>query len=196
MKLLRSYLFWTYERGSIHYDVMVSLILVFLFVSPRFIDYGDKPVQTVPLRDSEVLVKEAGSNGLKHQFIYEPSPEEVLGYVLPRLVDVQIYQALQESLASEHSSRRMAMKSATDNASDMIDDLTLTYNSVRQGTITREIAEITSGAAALSLFSRAGWTSACSAYQMVRCGSESVAPAPKSSRWCATHPSSSSTTTP
>ena len=84
-----------------------------------------------------------------HQFIYEPSPEEVLGYVLPRLVDVQIYQALQESLASEHSSRRMAMKSATDNASDMIDDLTLTYNSVRQGTITREIAEITSGAAAL-----------------------------------------------
>jgi hypothetical protein len=71
MNLLRSYLFWTYERGSIHYDVMVSLILVFLFVSPRLIDYGDKPVAKVPLRDSEVLVKEAGTSGLKHQFIYE-----------------------------------------------------------------------------------------------------------------------------
>ena len=71
MKLLRSYLFWTYERGSMHYDVMVSLILVFLFLSPRFIDYGDKPVATVPLRDSEILVKEAGTSGLKNKFIYE-----------------------------------------------------------------------------------------------------------------------------
>lgn len=82
-------------------------------------------------------------------FIYEPGVQQVLDYVLPRLVEVQLYQAIQESLASEHSARRMAMKSATDNASDMIDDLTLTYNSVRQSNITREIAEITSGAAAL-----------------------------------------------
>jgi hypothetical protein len=71
MKLLKSYLFWTYERGSMHYDVMVSLILVFLFVSPQFIDYGAKPVATVPLRDSEVLVKGAGTVGQRSQFIYE-----------------------------------------------------------------------------------------------------------------------------
>jgi len=71
MKLLKSYLFWTYERGSIHYDVMVSLILVFLFVSPQFIDYGARPVATVPLRDTEVLVKEAGSTGQRNRFIYE-----------------------------------------------------------------------------------------------------------------------------
>ena len=83
MKLLRSYLFWTYERGSFHYDVMVTLILVFLFVSPRFIDYGDKPVQTVPLRASEVLVKEAGSNGMKHQFIYEIRATDSNGYPNP-----------------------------------------------------------------------------------------------------------------
>lgn len=80
MSLLRSYLFWTYERGSVHYDVMVTLILVFLFVSPRFIDYGDKPVQTVPLRASEVLVKEAGTNGLKNQFIYEIRATTDKGY--------------------------------------------------------------------------------------------------------------------
>lgn len=87
MKLLRSYLFWTYERGSVHYDVMVSLILVFLFLSPRFIDYGDKPVQTVPLRASEVLVKEAGTNGLKNQFIYEIRATEVNGYPNPAQSD-------------------------------------------------------------------------------------------------------------
>lgn len=83
MKLLRSYLFWTYERGSVHYDVMVSLILVFLFLSPRFIDYGDKPVQTVPLRASEVLVKEAGSIGQKNRFIYEIRATEANGYPNP-----------------------------------------------------------------------------------------------------------------
>ena len=87
MKLLRSYLFWTYERGSMHYDVMVSLILVFLFLSPRFIDYGDKPVATVPLRDSEVLVKEAGTNGMKHQFIYEIRSTEAHGYPNPAQSD-------------------------------------------------------------------------------------------------------------
>jgi hypothetical protein len=83
MKLLRSYLFWTYERGSVHYDVMVSLILLFLFLSPRFIDYGDKPVATVPLRDTEVLVKGAGTNGLKNQFIYEIRATESNGYPNP-----------------------------------------------------------------------------------------------------------------
>ena len=71
MKLLKSYLFWTYERGSVHFDVMVTLILVFLFVSPHYIDYGARPVATVPLRDSEVLVKEAGTSGQRNKFIYE-----------------------------------------------------------------------------------------------------------------------------
>ena len=94
MKLLRSYLFWTYERGSIHYDVMVSLILVFLFLSPRFIDYGDKPVATVPLRDSEVLVKEAGSNGMKHQFIYEIRATNAHGYPNPTQSDADRRNAI------------------------------------------------------------------------------------------------------
>jgi len=87
MNFLRSYLFWTYERGSIHYDVMVSLILVFLFLSPRFIDYGDKPVATVPLRDTEVLVKSAGTSGLKNQFIYEIRATQAHGYPNPTQSD-------------------------------------------------------------------------------------------------------------
>jgi len=88
MKLLRSYLFWTYERGSVHYDVMVSLILVFLFLSPRFIDFGDKPVATVPLRSSEVLVKEAGTSGEKSRFIYEIRASNTAGSPNPTQSDV------------------------------------------------------------------------------------------------------------
>ena len=71
LKLLRSYLFWTYERGSFHYDVMVTLILLFLFLSPRVINYNDKPVETVALKASEVLVKEAGRSGSNSRFLFE-----------------------------------------------------------------------------------------------------------------------------
>ena len=62
-KLLNSYIFWAYERGSVQYDIMVSAILLFMFVSPHIIDYRDKPVETVALHSSEVLVREAGSSG-------------------------------------------------------------------------------------------------------------------------------------
>ena len=70
-KLLRSYFFWTYERGSFHNDVMVTLILIFMIVSPHLIDFGDKPVETVALHASEVLVKEAGRSGASSRFIFE-----------------------------------------------------------------------------------------------------------------------------
>jgi hypothetical protein len=70
-KLLRSYFFWAYERGSFHYDVMVTLILIFLFVSPRFIDFKDRPVETVALHASEVLVKEAGISNGASRFMYQ-----------------------------------------------------------------------------------------------------------------------------
>ena len=78
-RLLRSYFFWSYERGSFHYDVMVTAILLFVFVSPHFIDFKDKPVKTVPLRASEVLVKEAGSSGNEARFIYEIRVEDLDG---------------------------------------------------------------------------------------------------------------------
>jgi hypothetical protein len=70
-KLLRSYFFWAYERGSFHYDVMVTLILIFLFVSPRYIDFKDRPVETVALHASEVLVKEAGISNGASRFMYQ-----------------------------------------------------------------------------------------------------------------------------
>lgn len=82
--------------------------------------------------------------------IFEPSPKAVLDATAERLVDVQLWQAYLESQASEQSSRMMAMKTASDNAGDLIDDLTLAMNSARQASITQELAEITGGAEAIS----------------------------------------------
>lgn len=81
---------------------------------------------------------------------FEPDVETVIHNVGTRLIQAQIWQALLESLASEHAMRAVAMKNATDNADDLIADYTLEYNSTRQGQITQEIAEITGGAEALA----------------------------------------------
>lgn len=88
--------------------------------------------------------------GVAKDVVYEPSVEEVLNGVAYRLVGAQIYQALLDARASEHSMRMMAMKNATDNASDLIEDLTLAMNKARQAAITQELAEISGGVQALS----------------------------------------------
>lgn len=80
---------------------------------------------------------------------FEPSPEAVLKALLPRFVEVQIYQALLESIASEHSARMVAMQAATDNANELVTDLTLSFNRVRQAQITREVSEVAAGGAAI-----------------------------------------------
>lgn len=82
--------------------------------------------------------------------IFEPSVREVLDTVSLRLIEAQLSQAILESFASEHSMRMMAMKNASDNATDIINDLTLAFNSARQAHITQEIAEITGGAEAIA----------------------------------------------
>jgi F-type H+-transporting ATPase subunit gamma len=88
--------------------------------------------------------------GVAKDVTYEPSTEEVLDGVAYRLVGAQIYQSLLDARASEHSMRMMAMKNATDNASDLVDDLTLAMNKARQGAITQELAEISGGVEALN----------------------------------------------
>jgi F-type H+-transporting ATPase subunit gamma len=80
------------------------------------------------------------------QFIFEPSPAAVLEQLLPRYVATRLFQAVLESKASEESSRMVAMKNATENADELIDDYTLAYNKVRQANITREMIEIATGA--------------------------------------------------
>lgn len=86
-----------------------------------------------------------------YEYTFEPSPAEVLDEMLPRLIEIQLFQALLESNASEHSARMTAMYQATDAAGDMVDELTLFYNKARQAGITAEIAEISAGANAMKM---------------------------------------------
>ncbi|MFQ5612743.1 MAG: ATP synthase F1 subunit gamma [Anaerolineae bacterium] len=84
------------------------------------------------------------------EYIYEPDVETILDTVLARFTELQIYQAVLESLASEHSARMVSMRNATENANELIGDLTLTYNRARQEAITKEMLDIAGGAEALA----------------------------------------------
>ncbi len=104
-----------------------------------------KPVMK-PLLPVEPAVIPKGENV---DYIYEPGAEAVLGGLLPRFVEMEIYHAILESIASEQSARMVAMRNATDSANELIDDLTLLYNKARQESITRELLDITGGVVAL-----------------------------------------------
>jgi F-type H+-transporting ATPase subunit gamma len=105
--------------------------------------------QLLPLSDPNKVRHAEEVSKQNFEYLIEPSPEQVLDYLLPRIIESQIYQAVLESDASEHSARMIMMKNATDAATDLIDDLTLTYNQLRQAGITKELAEITAGRIAL-----------------------------------------------
>jgi F-type H+-transporting ATPase subunit gamma len=108
--------------------------------------------------NSEGLVQqEFGSQapkGPSAAYIYEPGQYEILEEIVPRFTSLQIYQALLESFASEHAARMVAMKNATDNASELAGGLTLQYNKVRQQGITNEMLDIAGGAEALAQASK------------------------------------------
>ncbi len=104
--------------------------------------------QLLPI-ERRVVEEAAESSDVRAEYTFEPDPQSVLRRLLPTYVETLVFRALMESAASEHGARRTAMKSATDNASDMILTLTRSYNRARQAAITNEIAEIVGGAAAL-----------------------------------------------
>ena len=115
-------------------------------VYSRFVStLSQKPVrdQLLPIEASDDTEGIPGN-----QFIFEPDPRTVLQQLLPRYVATRLFHAVLEGKASEESSRMVAMKNATENAEDLIDDLTLAYNKVRQSNITREMIEIATGARA------------------------------------------------
>ncbi len=138
-----------YDRVAIFYTDFVSSL-------------SQKPAikQLLPISpyDLEKMLKSLGGNTAESvteektgnvDFIFEPNPVKIMDVMLPRLMETQVFQAILESTASEQSARMMAMRSASDAAGDMIDDLTFMLNQSRQASITREIAEISGGAAAL-----------------------------------------------
>jgi F-type H+-transporting ATPase subunit gamma len=126
---------------------------------PVEVDESDEFLGIVGL-DSKVgvtpemmAVKEAehlGSDNYVYEYTFEPSPREVLDLMIPRLLEIQLYQAFLEANASEHSARMTSMHQATEAANDMVSELTLFYNKARQAGITAEIAEISAGANALA----------------------------------------------
>ena len=122
--------------GADRVDILYSHFVSTLTQRPTL----DKLLPIEPSDDTE------GIPG--NQFIFEPDPATVLTQLLPRYVATRLYQAVLETKASEESSRMVAMKNATENANDLIDDLTLSYNKVRQANITREMIEIATGAQA------------------------------------------------
>jgi len=141
----KDYLSGTYDQVFVAYTDFVSAMVQ----KPRIKQL--LPFEAV--KDSDLgavgqAVKD--NNGVCDlEYIFEPNPKEVLENFLPQLIEIQLYQAALESNASEHSARMLAMKNASSAARDMIDELTLIFNQARQASITREIAEITGGKAAL-----------------------------------------------
>lgn len=144
--IVEEYTKGTFGKVVLCYTDFVSAISQ----APVILDFLPLTVETVK---SIGQAEQPGHKDVKFskakEYTFEPSPELVLNKILPRLVETMVYQAVLESAASEHSARMMAMRSASDAAADMIDDLTFTFNQARQAGITQEIAEISSGKAAL-----------------------------------------------
>jgi F-type H+-transporting ATPase subunit gamma len=113
---------------------------------PQFIStMVQKPVvqQLLPVEPAEIPTAQ------NVDYHYEPGPAEVLGQLLPRFIEMEVYHAILESIASEQSARMVAMRNATESANELIEELTLMYNKARQEMITKELLDITGGAAAL-----------------------------------------------
>jgi F-type H+-transporting ATPase subunit gamma len=125
-----------------------------VLVYPRFIStLSQRPevVQLLPIQPPEPTNNERAR---KLDYIFEPDPQAILEQLLPRYVEVQIYQAVLETAASFFSAQMVAMRNATDNANDLVESLSLTYNKVRQANITREVTEIASAAEAMASSNR------------------------------------------
>ncbi len=132
----------TYRRVHLCYTDFVSGVTQ-TPTAQVVLPYGESELEAGGSRRKE-------SGGGSAEYTMEPNAHDLLSQVIPRLVMTAFYQALLESSASEHAARMLAMKNASDSARDMMESLTFTYNQVRQAGITQEIAEISSGAAALS----------------------------------------------
>ncbi len=127
-----------YTAGVIDLVYLVYAQFVSTMVQKAFMQ------QILPVEPAEI------PRAQKVDYIYEPGPGVVLGELLPRFVEMQVYHAILESIASEQSARMVAMRNATDNANELIEELTLMYNKARQESITKELLDITGGAAALA----------------------------------------------
>lgn len=145
--VMEEYLAKKYDKAVIVYTDFISAIRQQTKIRQLL------PISKVDLEkqiaEMDVLAKEFGLKGPEVEYKVEPDPKEVLNYIFPRLIEMQIYHAILESNASKEAARMMAMRNATESAGEMVDNLTLAYNQIRQTKITQEIAEISAGRVAL-----------------------------------------------
>lgn len=139
--LIEGYLKGDFDKVSVLYTEFISTL-------------KQTPIlkQILPIIDEEVLTtlsEEAKISDLQ-EYLFEPNADAVLETILPHYVQMEVYQVLTEAAASEHSARMVAMKNASDNAEELVGDLTLAYNQLRQASITNEILDIATAAAVLS----------------------------------------------
>jgi F-type H+-transporting ATPase subunit gamma len=134
--VVQDFLDGTYDEIAVAYPAFVSTLT-------------QRPTTStiLPVQQPEGMSDEEAAR--TDEYLFEPTPEAVMSRLLPHYVAVDLYRAVLEANASEQSARMIAMRSATDNAHELIDDLTLVFNKTRQATITREMIEIASGAEAL-----------------------------------------------
>ena len=131
----QDFLAGTYDRIELAYSTFINTL------SQRPAVVTVLPVERPAMGEQETQTND--------EYLFEPSPEAVVSRLLPHFVAIDIYRAVLENRASEQSAQMVAMRSATDNANDLIGDLKLVYNKTRQANITREMTEIASGAEAL-----------------------------------------------
>jgi F-type H+-transporting ATPase subunit gamma len=153
--------------ASVNYDDVIPIARVItdsfingsidraVLVYPRFISTLSQRPEVVQLLPITAPEPESGQERPRRlDYIFEPDPQSILEQLLPRYVEVLIYQAVLETAASFFSAQMVAMRNATDNANDLVESLSLTYNKVRQANITREVTEIASAAEAMAASSK------------------------------------------
>ncbi len=141
-----------FETGRVDRVVMVYTD----YISMLSQEVKVRALLPIAIKDTKKAMHEMGTNPVTgpvsfeaKEYVIEPTPKKVLWQMIPRLLEMELYHAVLESNASQESARMMAMRNATDAAKDMVSDLTLAYNQLRQGKITQEIAELSAGMAAV-----------------------------------------------
>jgi F-type H+-transporting ATPase subunit gamma len=150
----------------VHYDDVIPIARVVMdsflsgaidravLVYPRFVSTLTQRPEVIQLLPITAPEADAGARAQRLDYIFEPDPASILEQLLPRYVEVQIYQALLETAASFYSAQMVAMRNATENANELVQSLSLTYNKVRQANITNQVTEIASAAEAMAAASR------------------------------------------
>jgi len=147
--LMDDYLSGKYDKVLVAYTDFISAISQKPRLKQILPIEQESGRQGVRKAESEFVATGHSLSDFNYEYTFEPSPDEVLEELLPRLLEIQIYQSLLESDASEHSARMLAMRNASEAAKDMIDSLTQAFNQARQASITTELADITGGRVAV-----------------------------------------------